>query len=201
VISGALFNDADGDGLFAAGAGGFGGVAVELLNAAGEVIGTINTTGDGSFLFAGVPPGSYTVRVTPPEGLEATTATTITVSVPANGSANALIGLRVQEQPTAIGLYRFTARFQADGSVRRLSVRRSGADGSGAAQLLAGRGASQPPGRVRAGHTQPGAWRPLPAHHSLIELAAHMTCLGFRVRRVLIQWRHGNSAHASNALS
>ncbi|MEV4776667.1 SdrD B-like domain-containing protein [Microbacterium sp. LWH12-1.2] len=60
--------DEDRDGIQDAGEAGIAGVKVELLNAAGDVVATVTTGADGSYLFEGVECGTYRVRFTLPEG-------------------------------------------------------------------------------------------------------------------------------------
>ncbi len=65
VVGDQVFSDADGDGIQDPGEPGIAGVTLELRNAdTGAVIATTTTGPDGSYLFTGVPPGTYTVAVT-----------------------------------------------------------------------------------------------------------------------------------------
>ena len=71
TIGGTIFLDADANGVQGPGEQGMSGVAVHLLDAAGERIATAETFAhacEGLFIFSGVLPGSYTVEVVPPEG-------------------------------------------------------------------------------------------------------------------------------------
>ena len=61
-----VWDDENGDGVQDAGENGINGVTVELLDAGGVVIDTQVTSGDGNYAFTDLPPGDYTVRVTPP---------------------------------------------------------------------------------------------------------------------------------------
>lgn len=58
-----IWSDADGDGVQDPGERGIEGVTVELLDRGGSVIATTVTGADGSYLFEGVAPEQYTVRV------------------------------------------------------------------------------------------------------------------------------------------
>ncbi|HET8798500.1 MAG TPA: SdrD B-like domain-containing protein, partial [Thermoanaerobaculia bacterium] len=64
-ITDRVWYDANGNGLFA-GENGIGGVTVDLLDAAGNVIATTATAADGTFTFSGLPGGGadYTTRIT-----------------------------------------------------------------------------------------------------------------------------------------
>ncbi|MDV4342494.1 hypothetical protein HL657_04800 [Methanoculleus sp. YWC-01] len=71
TIGGTIFLDADANGVQDAGEWGMRGVAVHLLNAAGERIATAETFAhacEGLYIFSGVLPGNYTVEVIPLEG-------------------------------------------------------------------------------------------------------------------------------------
>ncbi len=71
TIGGTVFLDADANGVQDPGERGMSGVAVHLLDAAGERIATAETFShacEGLYIFSGVPPGDYTVEVVPPEG-------------------------------------------------------------------------------------------------------------------------------------
>lgn len=58
-----VWQDDDGDGEQEAGETGLNGVTVELLDGLDNVIASRVTSGDGEYLFAGVPPGTWRVRV------------------------------------------------------------------------------------------------------------------------------------------
>ncbi len=66
-----VWNDANGD-QDQTGEAGINGVTVELLDSTGAVIATDVTSGDGNYLFDGLPPGDYTVRVVRPAGFAQT---------------------------------------------------------------------------------------------------------------------------------
>ena len=58
-----VWRDDDGDGAQDGGEPGIHGVSVELVDVYGNVVATQSTGGDGDYLFTGVPPGTWTVRV------------------------------------------------------------------------------------------------------------------------------------------
>ncbi|WP_435017842.1 SdrD B-like domain-containing protein [Tundrisphaera sp. TA3] len=60
--------DGNGNGVQDAGEDGVGGVTVRLLNASGSVIGTKQTASNGSYLFDGLAPGTYSVQFVLPDG-------------------------------------------------------------------------------------------------------------------------------------
>jgi len=71
TIGGTIFLDADQNGVQDPCEWGMSGVAVHLLDAAGERIATAETFShacEGLYIFSGVLPGNYTVEVVPPEG-------------------------------------------------------------------------------------------------------------------------------------
>lgn len=71
TIGGTIFLDADANGIQDAGEWGMSGVAVHLLDVAGERIATAETFShacEGLYIFSGVLPGNYTVEVVLPEG-------------------------------------------------------------------------------------------------------------------------------------
>ena len=94
TVSGILFNDFDGDGVRQRGEPGIGGVRVQLRDISTGDITTATTTGDGTYLFALVRPGTYQVRETDPFGYTSTTPNLVVVTVPAGGAASARFGDR-----------------------------------------------------------------------------------------------------------
>ena len=67
-VSGTVWNDSDHDGAHDAGEVGAAGITVTLLSAAGTTIaGPILTDSTGAYLFTGVTPGDYRVRITAPD--------------------------------------------------------------------------------------------------------------------------------------
>ncbi|MBL8137114.1 MAG: VCBS repeat-containing protein, partial [Acidobacteria bacterium] len=68
-----VFDDNDNSGTFNAGDAPRGGVNVELLDGAGVVLQATVTDGSGLYLFTGLEPGDYRVRLTPPAGFTSST--------------------------------------------------------------------------------------------------------------------------------
>lgn len=58
-----VWNDTDGDGVQDGGEPGINGITVTLRDANGNVVATQVTSGDGNYLFTGLPAGDYTVEV------------------------------------------------------------------------------------------------------------------------------------------
>jgi hypothetical protein len=63
TVNGVLFNDLDGDGQRELGEPGLSGQTVDLLDSNGQSVATTETASDGSYTFAGVLPGSYSLDV------------------------------------------------------------------------------------------------------------------------------------------
>ena len=85
ALSGTVFADADRDGVRAGGESGLAGVTLTLLDGAGATVGTTVTAADGSYRFAGLAPGSYSVVETQPGGYGSSTPNALAVTVPAGG--------------------------------------------------------------------------------------------------------------------
>jgi uncharacterized protein (DUF2141 family) len=94
TVSGVVFNDLNGNGTQDAGEVGIGGIQVALVDGTTRLV---TTAGDGSYVFAGVTPGAYTVQETDPPGFVSTTLNAVAVSVAPGGSATANFG----DQPAA----------------------------------------------------------------------------------------------------
>ena len=74
TISGQVFNDIAGSGIFASGDPGLAGWTIDLLDAAHNVVATAQTGGNGDFTLGGVVPGRYTVAEVPQTGFVQTTS-------------------------------------------------------------------------------------------------------------------------------
>ncbi|MFO1320251.1 MAG: SdrD B-like domain-containing protein [Burkholderiales bacterium] len=72
-IGNRVWLDSDGDGNQDAGEAGVNGVTVNLLNGAGVVVATQQTSGDGNYLFSNLTPGTYSVQFVAPAGYLITT--------------------------------------------------------------------------------------------------------------------------------
>src|SRR5205823_6670238 len=80
TVSGALFQDGNGDGVRQAGEGGLSGREVRLLDAGDNVLATATTDAGGAYAFAGLGPGTYRVRQVLPAGWMQTTADPVDVT-------------------------------------------------------------------------------------------------------------------------
>ncbi|MGD9100577.1 MAG: SdrD B-like domain-containing protein, partial [Anaerolineae bacterium] len=96
TVSGAVFNDLDGNGVQDPGEGGIGVVVVELVDIDGNVVMSTTTAGNGSYVFSGVEPGPYFVRETDPDGYSSTTPNEVSISVGAGGAETANFGDQAQ---------------------------------------------------------------------------------------------------------
>jgi uncharacterized repeat protein (TIGR01451 family) len=94
-ITGNIFSDQNGSGVRDPNEPGVPGIVLTLLDANGNVVATTVADVNGNYAFLGVPPGSYTVRITPPPGLTLTTSATFPVTL-GNGQVvtNINFGLR-----------------------------------------------------------------------------------------------------------
>jgi hypothetical protein len=90
-VSGATFNDINGNGIFDAGEAGIGGVQITLT---GDGTQTATTAGDGSYSFTELGAGTYDVAAADIAGYDRTTPATVQVTLGANDSASASFGYR-----------------------------------------------------------------------------------------------------------
>lgn len=74
-IGNLVWNDLNNNGVRDTGEGPLANLAVQLLNANGELIATTKTNSAGNYLFDYLIPGEYRVRVTPPAGFRSSTGT------------------------------------------------------------------------------------------------------------------------------
>ncbi|WP_458094335.1 SdrD B-like domain-containing protein [Roseomonas sp. WA12] len=68
TISGSAFTDLDQNGIRGNAEGGFAGIAVQLIDASGEIAAATNTGADGAYSFSGIAPGTYQVAFVSPFG-------------------------------------------------------------------------------------------------------------------------------------
>jgi uncharacterized repeat protein (TIGR01451 family) len=92
AVVGVVFRDLNRDGTQQAGDQGIAGVTMTLRDAGNNVVATTNTAADGSYLFAGIAAGNYTVVETQPPGYGSAPSSpnSVAVVVPAGGGATAL---------------------------------------------------------------------------------------------------------------
>ncbi len=91
VVGDYVWVDADSDTVQDPGESGIGGVTLDLLDGSGTVVATTTTRTDGSYLFAGVAPGSYTVAVTDAAGALAAGGCSLTSSAELPGEADSRV--------------------------------------------------------------------------------------------------------------
>jgi hypothetical protein len=89
TVSGEVFNDLNGDGALQGGEPGLSGVTVDLVDAQNQTVATTTLTG-GTYSFANVGPGSYSVQVAPPSGFVPTTGTSLPVTTSSGQDASGL---------------------------------------------------------------------------------------------------------------
>lgn len=93
-----VFNDLDGDGIQDPGEAGLGGVTVTITGTdvnGNPVTFTTQTNADGTYRFNNIPPGNYTVTVTPPPGFNSTNLGTQTITLAPGQSIDTVdFGLR-----------------------------------------------------------------------------------------------------------
>src|SRR5208283_4631150 len=90
---GTVFLDLNRNGAWDTGEPGKGDVSVTLLNGDGDTVATVLSNADGSYLFSGLTAGRYRIIESSPASFAADTATTLTVTVPANGLLEQDFGL------------------------------------------------------------------------------------------------------------
>ncbi|MCW5845457.1 MAG: carboxypeptidase regulatory-like domain-containing protein, partial [Caldilinea sp.] len=91
LIQGVVYEDTDGNGQQDNNEPGIGGVTVTV-----NPLGAVETKSDGTYRYANVPVGNYSVDVTLPAGYVASTLLTQPVGMPSGGSRVANFGLQVQ---------------------------------------------------------------------------------------------------------
>ena len=100
TLSGTVFDDLNGDGVQNDGENGIPGVSIILTDSAGNTE-EVFTSDDGSYVFAEIPAGDYTVRETDPEGFASTTPNEVSVQITSEEGISADFGDR-QTEPGSI---------------------------------------------------------------------------------------------------
>lgn len=109
IAGSTVFIDQNGNGVQDANEPGIPGVTITLLDTNGNVVATTVTDANGNYAFLGLPPGDYTVRISPPPGFTLTTPTTVNVTLTAAQNAtNINFGLRGGPEDSLILLKRIT---------------------------------------------------------------------------------------------
>lgn len=98
-----VFDDADQNGTRDPGELGVAGVTIRLLNAQNQPVASTVTAADGSYSFANLTPGTYTVLQELPQGYGPTTLVKRQVEVLANQKAAACFGITTNPQTGSIG--------------------------------------------------------------------------------------------------
>ena len=130
-----VFLDSNKNGQQDVGEAGIGGVTVNLLNAAGNVVSTQTTNGNGDYLFTGLDAGTYSVQFVKPTNQDFTTANTgadgtdsdanqttgrtgtyTLVSGESNRTVDAGLVAKVVEPVCVDVTYKFTGNSSTDGS-------------------------------------------------------------------------------------
>lgn len=108
-----VWEDRNNNGAFDTGETPLGGVPVQLLDANGNVVATTMTNGSGLYLFSNLLPGTYRVRITPPQGYRSSTGVNGAATGPFEPSPQSLIdnsdhgtttGGTITAEPVTLGL-------------------------------------------------------------------------------------------------
>lgn len=93
TLSGKVFLDGNRNGVNDPGDGGVGGVTITLRDGNGNLVATTTTASDGSYSFANLPVGDYTLIESPPTGYGTSTPIMLSVTLPLAGLTNQNFGL------------------------------------------------------------------------------------------------------------
>ncbi|MFO1502612.1 MAG: SdrD B-like domain-containing protein [Steroidobacteraceae bacterium] len=136
AVTGVVYRDANRNGTQQPGDTGIAGVTVSLRDAGNTVVATTVTAADGSYLFAGVPAGNYTVVETQPAGYgsSATSPDSVAVVVPVAGAATANFAdtLSTLAGSVYVDLNGNGARDAGEPGISAVTVRLAGTDAAGA---------------------------------------------------------------------
>ena len=97
IIAGTVFVDDNRDGILSGGETCLGGVTVELVDAGGNVVDSVVTNPDGSYLFTGVTPAVYTVREVQPAVYGSSTPNLVPITVPNVPNPTPIVGVNFGE--------------------------------------------------------------------------------------------------------
>jgi len=120
TVSGRVFNDANGNGLWDAGEGSLGGVVITLETVMGSTWDATVTDSDGTYLFTEVPADNYVVVEGDAQGYRSTTSNTVAVVVPSQGGAIANFG--DQPQGTLSGMVFYDVNGDGDRDTGELGI-------------------------------------------------------------------------------
>ena len=135
VLSGVVYIDRDRAGGLSTGDPGLGGVTITLKDALGNVVATTTTQADGTYGFAHLPKGDYTIEETQPTGYGTSTPNTIAVSLPLAGLTNQNFG---ETASTLAGFVYLDkngdlSRTASDAPILGVTITLSGTDANGLA--------------------------------------------------------------------
>jgi uncharacterized repeat protein (TIGR01451 family) len=137
AVVGVVFRDMNRDGTQQSGDTGIAGVTLTLKDAGNATVGTTTTAADGSFLFAGISAGNYTVVETQPAGYGSSSGSpdTVSIIVPAGGGASVLFAdtLSTLKGSVYIDLNSNGARDSGEPGISGISVTLAGTDATSAA--------------------------------------------------------------------
>lgn len=137
AVTGVVFRDFNRDGTQQAGDTPIANVTITLRDAGNNVVATTTTAADGSYLFAGVAAGNYSVIETQPLGYgsAATSPDSVAVVVPVNGAATADFAdtLSTLAGAVFIDLNGSGTREAGENGISAVTVTLTGTDASGAA--------------------------------------------------------------------
>lgn len=101
-LTGTIFNDVDGSGVHGLFEPELAGIAVTIRDSSNNIITTVLSGPNGTYLVQGLTPGAYTVNVAALPNFFATTPTLVPVNVPTIG--NVVVDVGFQEQGTVSGV-------------------------------------------------------------------------------------------------
>lgn len=137
AITGVVFRDFNRDGTQQAGDTPIANVTITLRDGSNAIVGTTTTAADGSYMFAGIAAGNYTVVETQPLGYgsAATSPDSVAVVVPVNGAATASFAdtLSTLTGSVYIDLNGNGTRDPGEGGIAAVTITLTGTDASGAA--------------------------------------------------------------------